>query len=70
MNINVQEMPGVWSILGACLVTVAVMVSSAKKIIDGLSPSHPVKTKYLSCFYSSSDHDNSDEDDTTDKLKS
>ena len=40
-----------WSILGAVLVTGAVLLSSGKKILDNLPPNHPVKARYLSCFY-------------------
>ena len=40
-----------WSIIGAVLVTGAVMVSSGKKIVDNLPPHHPVKARYLSCCY-------------------
>ena len=34
------------------------LVSSAKKIVDGLSPSHSLKTKYLKCFYTQPDVQN------------
>jgi len=59
-----NELPGLWSIVGALLVTAAVLVSSAKKIVDGLSPSHSLKTKYLKCFYTQPDiqNDNNHED--------
>ena len=46
-----QHIPSMWSIIGAVLVTGAVLVSSGKKIVDNLPPHHPVKAKYLSCCY-------------------
>ena len=44
-----------WSIVGASLVAGAVMVSSAKKIVDGLPEDHVMKTTYLRCFYTKQD---------------
>ena len=46
-----QNLPGMWSIVGASLVAGAVLVSSAKKIVDGLPEDHVMKTTYLRCFY-------------------
>ena len=40
-----------WSIIGAILVTGAVLLSSGKKIVDHLPPHHPVKARYLSFCY-------------------
>ena len=48
--------------LGACLVGAAVMLSGAKKIVDGLPSTHSVKTKYLSWFYPQPSSDEGDED--------
>ena len=46
-----------WSIVGASLVAGAVLVSSAKKIVDGLPEDHVMKTSYLRCFYSKDSQD-------------
>jgi len=46
-----NEIPGRWSIIGACIVSSTVLISSAKKIVDNLPEDHPVKLKYLSCCY-------------------
>ena len=35
----------------------AVLVSSAKKIVDGLSQDHVMKTTYLRCFYTKDSQD-------------
>ena len=46
-----QELPGMWSIIGASLVSLTVLISSTKKIIDNLPEEHTIKHKYLACFY-------------------
>ena len=46
-----QILPGMWSIVGASLVSSAVLISSAKKIVDSLPEDHVMKTNYLRCFY-------------------
>ena len=52
-----QNLPGVWSIVGASLVAGAVLISSAKKIVDSLPEDHVMKTTYLQCFYTKYSHD-------------
>ena len=52
-----QNLPGMWSIVGASLVAAAVLVSSAKKIVDGLPQDHVMKTSYLRCFYTKDSQD-------------
>eukprot|EP00090_Calanus_glacialis_P012853 TRINITY_DN21480_c0_g1_i2.p1 TRINITY_DN21480_c0_g1~~TRINITY_DN21480_c0_g1_i2.p1 ORF type:complete len:347 (-),score=48.63 TRINITY_DN21480_c0_g1_i2:38-1078(-) len=46
-----NELPGMWSIIGASLVSLTVLISSTKKIIDNLPEEHTIKHKYLACFY-------------------
>lgn len=46
-----KDIPGVWSIIGALLVSSAVLISSVRKIVDNLPEDHPVKSKYLGCIY-------------------
>ena len=50
-NYPFQNLPGLWSIVGASLVSSAVLISSAKKIVDSLPEDHVMKTRYLQCFY-------------------
>ena len=46
-----QDIPGMWSIIGAVIVSLTVLLSSAKKVVDNLPEDHAIKTKYLSWFY-------------------
>jgi len=46
-----HEIPGVWSVVGALLVSAAVLVSSGKKVVDGLPADHRIKTQFLPCLY-------------------
>jgi len=46
-----NDIPGMWSIIGAVIVSLTVLLSSAKKVVDNLPEDHAVKTKYLSWFY-------------------
>jgi len=50
-----NDIPGIWSIVGASLVSVAVLISSGKKIVDNLPEDHNIKKKYLSCLYKKND---------------
>ena len=50
-NYPFQNLPGLWSIVGASLVSSAVLISSTKKIVDSLPEDHVMKTRYLQCFY-------------------
>ena len=43
--------------MGASLVAGAVLVSSAKKIVDSLPEDHVMKTSYLKCFYTKDSQD-------------
>ena len=52
-----QNLPGMWSIVGASLVAGAVLISSAKKIVDSLPENHVMKTTYLKCFYTKDSQD-------------
>ena len=40
-----QDLPGVWSVLGALLVTSAVFINGTTKIVGNLPDDHIVKTK-------------------------
>ena len=40
-----------WSIIGAVIVSLTVLMSSAKKVVDNLPEDHQIKTKYLSCCF-------------------
>ena len=40
-----------WSIIGAIIVSLTVLMSSTKKIVDNLPEDHQIKTKYLRWFY-------------------
>jgi len=46
-----QDYPGVWSIVGAILVSVAVFINGSNKVVDNLPDDHIVKTKYLRPCY-------------------
>jgi len=46
-----QDYPGVWSIIGAILVSVAVFFNGSNKVVDNLPDDHIVKTKYLKTCY-------------------
>lgn len=52
-----NEIPGVWSVAGAVIVTMAVLLSSIKKIVDNLPTDHIIKIKYLSCLYKQGSND-------------
>ena len=57
MNINPPFEPTQSGLIHFYFLTLP-LVSSAKKIVDGLSPSHSLKTKYLKCFYTQPDVQN------------
>ena len=59
-----QEIPGVWSVVGALLVSAAVLVSSGKKVVDGLPADHKIKTQYLPCLYKESPGNPAEEEDS------
>jgi len=46
-----HDIPGMWSIIGAVIVSLTVLMSSAKKVVDNLPEDHQIKTKYLSCCF-------------------
>lgn len=46
-----KEIPGIYSICGAGLITLAIALSGLKKLVDLAPEDHVAKTKYLSCLY-------------------
>merc|ERR1712083_1065268 len=59
-----QDYPGVWSIVGAILVSVAVFINGSNKVVDNLPDDHIVKTKYLRPCYG--DPPGGDDEEATD----
>ena len=56
--------------MGASLVAGAVLVSSAKKIVDGLPEDHVMKTTYLRCFYTKDSQDSTGSEKGAEERKS
>lgn len=57
-----QDLPGLLSVVGAILVSIAVFISGGSKLVDNLPADHVVKTKYLSVFYSQTESEEVVED--------
>ena len=46
-----QVIPGLFSILGASLISLVILTSGLKKIVDQLPSDHAIKSKYLARFF-------------------